>query len=59
MLPQLEQDLPAVPRPPEVEWSLATRIGFRFAFSYFFRDGMPMLARSCGDRVVMNALAMT
>jgi hypothetical protein len=48
MLPQLEQDLPAVPRPPEVEWSLATRIGFRFAFSYFFLYIAPGAVGSLG-----------
>ncbi len=36
MIPQLQRE-PAVSAPPETEhWSLPTRIGFRFVFSYFF-----------------------
>ena len=33
--PQL-QEIPAVTEQAPVEWSLATRIGFRFVFTYFF-----------------------
>lgn len=36
MLPQLQQESPTVTARTQAEWSLATRIGFRFVFSYFF-----------------------
>ncbi|HUK43296.1 MAG TPA: hypothetical protein VLW48_02515 [Candidatus Bathyarchaeia archaeon] len=35
MIPQLQRDTPAVSTPSTTQWSLATRIGFRFVFSYF------------------------
>ena len=36
MIPQLQKETAAAPAQIEPQWSLATRIGFRFAFSYFF-----------------------
>ena len=48
MLPQLQQELPAVANRRDVEWSSATRIGFRFAFSYFFLYIAPGAVGSLG-----------
>ena len=35
MIPQLQRDTPVASTPSTTQWSLATRIGFRFVFSYF------------------------
>lgn len=35
MIPQLQRDTPVASTPRTTQWSLATRIGFRFVFSYF------------------------
>jgi uncharacterized membrane protein YphA (DoxX/SURF4 family) len=35
MIPQTQQEAPVAPSESLPQWSLATRIGFRFAFSYF------------------------
>lgn len=35
MTPQPQQEIPAVSAPSLPRWSLAARVGFRFAFSYF------------------------
>ncbi len=35
MIPQLQRETPVAPSASPSQWSLATRIGFRFVFSYF------------------------
>lgn len=41
MIPQLQREAPVSSPQIAPQWSLATRIGFRFAFSYFFLYASP------------------
>lgn len=48
MLPELQQEAPSVVTTSPPRWSLATRIGFRFVFSYFFLYMSPGAVGSLG-----------
>ncbi len=54
MIPQLQRDTPVASTPSTTQWSLATRIGFRFVFSYFLLYLGPGAVGALGlsDRVI-------
>ncbi|HLY64423.1 MAG TPA: DoxX family protein [Chloroflexota bacterium] len=54
MIPQLQRDTPVASPPGTTQWSLATRIGFRFVFSYFLLYLGPGAVGALGlrDRVI-------
>jgi uncharacterized membrane protein YphA (DoxX/SURF4 family) len=54
MIPQLQRETPAASIPSTTQWSLATRIGFRFIFSYFILYLGPGAVGALGlqDRII-------